>query len=336
MTNDQNQMGTSVLILAFIVLCLVLSFLLSGMEAGVFSLNRLRVRRLARSGRRSAKLLHGFLEHPENFLWTILVGNTLANFLILGWFIVALHHGLPGEHVLEAVLFAAAVFLFYTFFDLLPKMLFRARPNQFCLAVAGVFRPVHFVLQPLVLLMEGASGALLRLTGGQAFTGRPFGNREELRAVMQESAQAFTTHERAMINRVLDLQNFTVRQITVPLAQVVMVAAQSPVRDALTLARDHHLSRLPVRELRDGKSRVAGLLTLDSLLFRGELDLDKPAAEHMMPALFVDEDLRLEVALRRMQRSGQRLAIVLARDRHEIGVVSLEDILKVMFGEVKL
>ena len=50
------------------------------MEAGVFALNRLRVRRLARAGKPSAKLLHGFLENPEKFLWTILVGNTLANF----------------------------------------------------------------------------------------------------------------------------------------------------------------------------------------------------------------------------------------------------------------
>jgi magnesium and cobalt exporter, CNNM family len=336
MTNDQAQMNASILILAFIVLCLVFSFLLSGMEAGVFALSRLRVRRLARAGRPSAKLLYSFLEHPENFLWTILVGNTLANFIILGWFIVELHRGFPGQHVLEIVVFAVAVFLFYTLFDLLPKMLFRARPNQFCLAVAGVFRPVHFVLQPLVLLMEGASAALLRLTGGQAFTGRPFGNREELRAVMQESVQAFTTHERAMINRVLDLQNFTVRQIATPLAQVVMVDAQSPVSDALVLAREKKLSRLPVREVRDGQSRVAGLLTLDSLLYRDDLDSNKSAAVHMAPALFVDEDMRLEVTLRRMQRSGQRLAIVLARDRREVGIVSLEDILKVMFGEVRL
>jgi CBS domain containing-hemolysin-like protein len=71
-------------------------------------------------------------------------------------------------------------------------------------------------------------------------------------------------------------------------------------------------------------------------LFRDDLDPEKPASAHMAPALFVDEDMRLEIALRRMQRAGQRLAIVLARDRQEIGVVSMEDILKVMFGKVKL
>ncbi|MGD0252848.1 MAG: DUF21 domain-containing protein, partial [Verrucomicrobiota bacterium] len=110
--------------------CLAMSFLLSGMEAGVFALSRLRVRRLAHAGRPSAKLLHGFLENPENFLWTILVGNTLANFLILGRVIVKLHAWFVLHHTLIVIIFAVAVFLFYALFDLLPKMLFRAHPNQ--------------------------------------------------------------------------------------------------------------------------------------------------------------------------------------------------------------
>ena len=329
-------METSILTGLFLVACLALSFLLSGMEAGVFALNRLRVRHLARAGRPSAKLLHDFLEHPENFLWTILVGNTLANFIILGWVVANLHDRFPGRYLLITSLFAVIVFLFYALFDLLPKMLFRAHPNQLCLSAARIFRPVHFILRPLVAVVETTAAGVLRWTGGHAFTGRPFGNREEMRAVMQESAQAFTTGERAMINRVLDLQNFTVRQIAMPLDQVVTVETQTPIGDALVLARERKFSRLPVWETRAGQRRIAGLLILGSLLFRDDLDLQKPASTHMTPALFLDEDTRLEVALRRMQRAGERLAIVLGRDRHESGVVTLEDILKVMFGEVKL
>ena len=329
-------METRIVTGLFLAACLALSFLLSGLEAGVFALNRLRIRHLARAGRPSAKLLHDFLEHPENFLWTILVGNTLANFIILGWVVAALHDRFPGQYVLITGLFAVIVFLFYALFDLLPKMLFRAHPNQLCLSAARVFRPVHFVLRPLVALVETSAAGALRWTGGHAFTGRPFGNREEMRAVMQESAQAFTTGERAMINRVLDLQNFTVRQITMPLAEVVTVETQTPIGEALILARERKFSRLPVWETRAGERRIAGLLMLGPLLFRDDLDLQKPAAAHMTPALFLEEDTRLEVAFRRMQRSGERLAIVLSRDRHESGVVTLEDILKVMFGEVKL
>jgi CBS domain containing-hemolysin-like protein len=319
-----------------LILCLLLSFLLSGMEAGVFALNRLRVRRLARAGKPSAKLLNGFLEKPEKFLWTILVGNTLANFLILGFTLAKIHEWFLGNTILIVAIFAAVVFLFYAFFDLLPKMLFRSFPNRLCLAAARVFRLVNFILSPLVSIVEAVSQAILRVTGGQTFTGRLFGNREEMRAVMRESAPQFTSDEHAMINRVLDLQNFTVRQITTPLAHLVPIEAHLPLGIALNLAREKKFSRLPVWEMRDGKNRIAGLLMIGPLLFRDDLDLKNPAAAQMTPALFLGEDTRLEVALRRMQRAGERLAIVLARDGHEIGVASLEDILKVMFGEVKL
>jgi CBS domain containing-hemolysin-like protein len=317
-------------------LCLLLSFLLSGMEAGVFALSRLHVRRLARAGKPSAKLLHGFLERPESFLWTILVGNTLANFTILGFMLVKIHQWLVGDRVLIVAVYAVVVFLFYALFDLLPKIFFRAHPTQLCLLVAPVFRLVHILLSLPVWIVEKVSTVLLHWTGGRAFTGRLFGSREEMRSVMQESAQSLTSDERAMINRVLDLQNFTVRQIATPLAQVVAVEAQTPLGDAFRLGRERQFWRLPVRETRDGRPCIAGLLPLGPLLFRDDLDFQKPAAAHMTPALFVDENMRLEVALRLMQRAGHRLAIVLARDGAEMGVVSLEDILKVLFGEMKL
>ena len=329
-------MNTTLFNIFALCLCLLLSFLLSGMEAGVFALNRLRVRRLARTGQRSAQMLHNFLENPEKFLWTIVVGNTLANFVVLGWAWVKIHEYFFEHRAWMIGLFVLTAFLFYTFCDLLPKMLFRAHPNSLCLSTARVFGLVYFTLRPLVLIVEEVSQTVLRWTGGRAFTGRLFGNREEMRAVMQESAQNFSSDERAMINRVLDLQNFTVGQIATPVAQVVSVKMETPIAEALALAREKRFSRLPVWENREGRPRIAGLLLLGRLLFNPALDVQGPASAHMTPALFLGEDTRLEIALRRMQRAGERLIVVLARDGSELGLVSLEDILKVMFGEVKL
>src|SRR5438270_432247 len=124
------MMVTSPIIWVLFAACLVLSFILSGMEAGVFALSRLRIRQQMRAGRRSAKVLYDFLEHPEHFLWTILVGNTVASIGILGWLIAVLHQFLPGRHLGFVIAYAIIVFLFYTFFDLLPKMLFRIYPNR--------------------------------------------------------------------------------------------------------------------------------------------------------------------------------------------------------------
>jgi putative hemolysin len=329
-------MQTEAIIWGFFALCLLLSFVLSGMEAGVFALSRLRIRQQMRAGKRSAEVLHKYLENPETFLWTILVGNTLANFAILGWLVTILHETLNGHLLWFILIFSVIVFLFYAFFDLLPKMLFRNFPNRLCTLLAQPFRAIDFLLRPLVALVEWFSGLLLRWRGGKTFTGHLFGNREELRLVMQESAQGFTSEERAMINRVLDLQSLTVRQVVKPLEPAATASTQTPVSEVLTLCRERKVTRLPVWETQDGQRRVRGLISLKSLLFESDLDPNKPIGNYMKPALFLNEDMRLEVALRRMQRSGQRLAIVLGREGREIGLVTLQDVLKVIFGEVSL
>src|ERR1051326_336560 len=317
-------MTTQLLVWLLFALCLALSFLMSGMEAGVFALSRLRIRQLMRQGRSSARVLYGYLEHPENFLWTIFVGNTVANLIILGLVVTVLHSVLRHHQFWFIFTYSVIVFLFYAFFDLLPKMLFRTYPNRLSVGLARPFRLIYLLLRPMVALVESSSRALLRWRGGTVFTGRLFGNREELRQVMQESEQAFTSEERTMIKRVLDLQAITVRQAMKPLSEAVIVNAATPLNEALALCRERKLTRLPVREARDGQERIVGLLNLNTVLFQEPAAETKKVADYITPALYLDEDLRLEVALRRMQKSGQRLGTALGRQKREIGIISLQ------------
>src|SRR5262249_33371461 len=146
---------------------------------------------------------------------------------------------------------------------------------------------------PLVAVVEWFSERLLRWRGGNVFTGHLFGNREELRIVMQESAQGFTSDERLMINRVLDLQTLTVRQAMKPLEDAFTVSAQTTLGNVFTLVRERKVTRVPVWEQRDGTKRIVGLLQVDSLLFQAALDTSRPAGENVKPALYLEEDLRL-------------------------------------------
>ncbi len=317
-------------------LCLATSFLMSGMEAGVFALSRLRIRQQMRSGNPRAQALYAHLENPENFLWTILVGNTLANVsaFIIGVF--ALHQWLGRWPVLLCVALLAGGILFYALCELMPKTLFRLYPNRLCMMMAIPFRLVHLALKPLVSLMALFAGSLLRWSGGKRFTGHLFGNRDELRTVMQESAQSLTSEERTMINRVLDLQNLTVCQVAIPLAKAVTVSMETTVRDLFALSRERGFSRLPVWKTGAGRRRIAGLVLVRPLLFQSGLDENRTAAEFLKPALYLQDELRLEVALRQMQRTGQRMGIVVGPGGVELGLISLQDILKVIFGEVSL
>jgi len=317
-----------------VALSLTCSFLLSGMEAGVLALNRLRIRQRARSGDASARVLHGFLEKPENFLWTIVVGNTLANCLAISLLVSVLDGWLGAQPWLFAGVIALLVFLLYALADLLPKMLFRQFPNRLCMRLAGPFRLLHLALSPLVGVTAWLAGLLLRWTGGGRFLGHLFGNREELRLVMQESGQALTSEERAIIGRVLDLQTLTVGDLTVPMEKVRTVTVATPLSQVLEVCRESGLNRLPVREKEGG--RVAGVFSLMGSLYRPEAELGRNAGDHLQSALYLEDSSRLEVALQKMQRTTQRLAIVLGPDRGEIGIVTLEDILKFVFGEVSL
>src|SRR5688572_7774266 len=107
---------------------LALAFILSGMEAGVFSLSRWRIRHQMRSGNRRARVLHDYLENPDEFLWTILVGNTIASVTAVALTALFFYERLNRWPVLLIATLAASVLLFYAFFELLPKTIFRAFP----------------------------------------------------------------------------------------------------------------------------------------------------------------------------------------------------------------
>lgn len=313
-----------------------LSFLLSGMEAGILALSQYRIRSLMRAGLRRARLLNGYLEQPENFLWTILVGNTLATFAVLSVAVVVLLDVTRGHVPVFLAGFGVVVLLFYVFCDLLPKMLFRQFPTRLCLALAVPFRLLHLALSPLVALVTWFSDSILGWTGGRRFRGHLFGSRAEVRMAIQESAQNLTSEERTMVNRVLDLQDLTVRSIAVPLERVVGLASDAPLRELLEICRREPIHRVPVWRGVGRDRRVAGIINLSAILYAEGVNLDEPVGLHARPPLHLREDVRLEEALRRMQRTRQRLAVVLTHDQRELGVVSLRDILKSIFGEVTL
>jgi CBS domain containing-hemolysin-like protein len=320
----------------FAVIGLGFSFFFSGMEAGVFALSRVRIRRLMRAGSSNARRLYRYLEDPEGFLWTILAGNVFSNFVVASLVVVGSRQWMREHPGLFAGGFVVGVLAFYAFCELFPKMLFRLYPNRLCLLLSWPFSVVHFVLRPPVGLLRWLASGLLRWSEGKTFGGRLFGTREELRVLMQESAHDLSSEEKGMINRVLDLQHLTVAQIVVPMPRAVTVHTGTMVSEALALCRERSLSRLPVWRAEGDASRIVGIFNLKSLLYRADVDPNKKVGEYVKPAAFLEANMRLEEAMRHLQRAGQRLAIVLGRDGREVGIVSLQDILKAIFGEVRL
>lgn len=314
-------------------LLLLISALCAGMETGVFALSRWRIKQLSKRKVKRAQALHRYLENSENFLWTIFVGNTLAACVAIAIVARAIQIRFAGAASVEIALFALAVFGFYTLCDLLPKLLFRQFPNRLCMLAVPFFRLLHIALSPVTRLAEALANLLLGWTGGKAFTGHLFSNRGDLRVFMQDTGDNLSSDEKAMINRVLELPALRVQQITIPMDKVPDLPSTATVEQAFQVFKSQPHNSLPVFTGTGKERRVAGIFHLKSLLYNPDIQLKDPVSRYLTSVLYFEEDSTLEHVLRRMEKTGQRMAVVLARNRQEIGIVTLESVLNMILQE---
>jgi CBS domain containing-hemolysin-like protein len=120
----------------------------------------------------------------------------------------------------------------------------------------------------------------------------------------------------------------------VPMANAVTVEADKPISEAIAMCRRRNLTRVPALDPRT--RRITGIVNMEHVLYSAEVDPARPARDYLQPAFYLPEDLHVEEAMRRMQQTGWRLAVVLGRDNRETGLLTLQDVLKVIFGEVNL
>ncbi len=327
-------MNEAVFLLLVLGLSFGLSFIFSGMEAGVLALSRLRILQQVRAGNPAARVLQNLLDQPEDFLWTLLIGNTLANFVFVSVALLGLESALGGHSLLVLTGLVAVVFVLYVFGDLLPKTLFRRHPNRLTLLLARPFRAVAVALWPLVTLTAWAAKALVRWTGGRRFTGDMFGDRAALEQAMTDTAAGLGDDERALVTRVVEMQKLTVGALTVPLDKAPTIVRDRPVSELLRRCRDEDLGRLVVLDQPGG--RVLGIASLRNTLYRTDLEDDRSVGAFVQSALYLPETMRLERALHRLRQTGERIAVVQDRARREVGIITLEAILGRLFGEVRL
>ncbi|XOV70681.1 MAG: CNNM domain-containing protein [Verrucomicrobiota bacterium] len=326
----------SVLLILGFVAGLALSFLFSGMESGITCMDKLRIRRQAKKGDRHAEALLRYMEDAEYFLWTILVGNTLANFLIVAPLLIGLRKVMHGNPLIPALMLLVLLLVIYTFCDLLPKMLYRKYPNRLTVISVRPYRLFHWMLSPLVVIVSGLADLLLKFGGGEVLTGRMFSDREEMRRVMQASGQNLSSEERSMIDRVMELQNNTLSHMMIPLQHVVSISADSTIEDAIAQSRETRLLRMPVFDEQKGRKVFLGALNLKPLLYDWESKRHDKVRQHLTGVMHLPEDMTADDALRKMQEAGQRVGLVMNAQKKEVGWVNIRDILKTVFGEVHI
>lgn len=298
--------------------CLGASFLVSGTEAGILSLHRLRLHRLARQKDRAAVQLQQLLEQPTRLLVTALVITSLLNIVALvllvntlvGWF------GWAG-YFLTLVL-ALPIFLLVA--ELLPQAIFRRIPYRRLASLAVPLEIAAKILTPAIYVGSIVAKSLLGLKRPREI----FVAREDLKYVTGEIERMgiLSSIERQMIHNVVDFRSVKVRDVMVAISDVVTVRLDTTIEQLIELSRSSRFDRYPVV---DCMGNVLGMLNVFDLI------VDQPSnstvRDYIRRILIVRPDEPAPAVLTKLRASPINLGAVVDEQGNTIGVVSVEDLL---------
>jgi CBS domain containing-hemolysin-like protein len=304
--------------LLFIV-CLAVSFIFSGTEAGLLSLNRLRLRQLSRSGDAHAVRLWRLVEEPSRLFITVLcvtgLANIIAILILVSWFV----HVLKGWGYLCTILVAFPIFLIVT--EMLPKSFFRRFPYQALASIAVLVEIASLLLTPLMAVGSWCAVHIFRLKRPQEV----FVAREDLKSVTRqvEKMGMLSSMERQMIHNVVDFRTVRVKDVMLKSDQVVALRIGTPVEEVIKTFLETRFDSLP---LTNDRGEIVGLVNAFDVILGKKPGENADAYLHRM--LVVREDEPASMALHRLRAAfPQTLALVVDGEDHTTGVVGIEDLL---------
>jgi Mg2+/Co2+ transporter CorB len=329
---DDVPLGALLGALLFLLLC---SAFFSGTETALMSLNRYRLRHLAKSGHRGARFAEALLQRPDRLIGVILFGNNLVqNSAAALVTLVALKFGGGAAVVIGTVVITVLILIFG---ELTPKTLGALHPERLAFPGAYVYQAILRFLPPVswsVALIGFFCNGLLRLAGIRTeHGGAQHVTMEELRTILAESGALLPRKRHEIMMRVLELGEITVDDIMIPQNEVVGLDLDDDWAKIIETIRTSGYTRLPV--YREAIDHVIGILHLKNLIqYPAPETLSKAALENLLEEpYFVPEGTPLNKQLVQFQRSRQRTAFVVDEYGDIQGIVTLEDLLEEIVGE---
>jgi CBS domain containing-hemolysin-like protein len=294
------------------------------------SANHRQLQHLAENGNRGAMLAKKLLLFPEKLFATTLLGSNLAetvNTVLVSALLIDMY-GPTGE--LATILILPPVILLFA--ETLPKSIGRLRPTRIAQKVSFFLWPASQILSPVTWIFALFSRMVLWLTGSRGTSLVPFVTREELQMVVKAGADEvdLETMERTIIQRILHFSQTMVREAMIPLIEVVAIPETYLVSQALEEFRRGPYSRLPVYRRRI--DNIIGYLHSMELL--GEKDTSQSIKKFIRPVRFAPESKRADQLLLEMQQLGIHLVVAVDEYGGAVGIVTLEDLLEEVVGEI--
>jgi magnesium and cobalt exporter, CNNM family len=317
-----------------IVLGILGSGFFSGAETGLISLNRVRLRHEVERKNRRAVILSGFVENNERLLGTTLLGTNLANVMV-GVFGSALAMHLLGHKNfwvdLATTVVASSILLIIG--EIVPKTLFRHYAYRLCMSVADVLNASAWLFAPVVGVLGVLMRTISRVGRSDESPKSVFVTREELKYLAKEgeAGGALTAEERQMIHGVFDFPSKTVYEAMIPLARTVSVSRDTPIPELFDVSQRTGFARFPVREA----DKVVGIVNVYEILFENVVANGKTAGDLMRKPPFVLSTERINRALPVLRAGRHPISIVVNPEGKHVGIITIEDIVEEIVGDVE-
>ncbi len=317
--------------LAILGVLTLFSAFFSGVEAAFLSLNRLKIRRLVESRKKNAHVVKELKDDSHRLIITLLVGNNLVNIgaSALATALALSMFGSLGIGIATGVM----TFIVLIVGEILPKSIALHHPEGICLAVARPIRAFKTILFPVVIVLDFITRKLMGSLGKGDV--KPLITEEELKTFVEigEEIGSIEADEREMIHNIFKLNDIEAREIMTPKINMESIDGDLSLRAALDFIISSRHSRIPVYE--DNPDRIIRILNIrDTLRFMKDQNLDVRLKNIGNEPLFVPETKEVDELLREMQKTITHIAVLVDEYGAVSGIVTIEDILEEIVGEI--
>ena len=323
---------TVVIRLVLVVVCLVLSAFFSSSETALTTVNLIRIRNLADNGDKAAAWVLKARRDQSKMLGAILIGNNVVN-LSASSMLTVLVTDVFGSQAVGAAT-GVLTLLVLLFGEITPKTIATLEAEKNALRFARVICLLMTILTPVIFVVTLLSGGVLRLLGVDPNKPTDSITEDELRTIVEVGHEkgVIESEEKEMINNVFDLGDSVARDIMVPRIDMSFVDVEASYEELMEIFRRDHYTRLPVYE--DNTDNVIGIINMKDLIL-----LEDRAAfsvrDYLRQPLFTFESKKLSELMIEMRKTSNNIVIVLDEYGATAGLITLEDILEEIVGDIR-
>jgi len=313
-----------------ILVCISCEGFFSGTETAMVSVDRARIKALAEQGSKSAALVEAILQTPEKFFSTTLLGTNIAVVLSNAIATMLIIEYLGEQYQYITILIMTPLILIFG--EIVPKTVYRYHAEQITRHLIYPLKAISVIFYPLVVILTSLTRLLMRLFGMGSAQFRPHATREDLENYldMWNIRGYLRTAERKIIERIFDFSEIDVEDIMIPLVNIKTLEAEESIDNAIGLARKTGYSRIPVYE--GEVYNIIGIVHAFDLLTANEET--QTLKDLMRPAPYVPSSAPIDELLKQLRTEGKSIAVVVDEYGGAVGIVTIEDILEEVVGEI--